>query len=278
MRLSETIELVVRASAEDERDWLVGAPVCATLARHGISHVGVAEITAPYHVRRPDLSGTFVMVCTGGEGRVWIEGEWRPMSGGMACLAPPHAFHAYRAVPRHRWSIAWVRYQEPEGALPIVNNRAPVLTAFDGAALSSAISGLWREAGGAASSAAMHLWVDLIDHYAHTFAAPWRTEDRLREVWEGVVRDLSGDWSIRKLSAFAGLSPKQLGRLCQQSFGRTPAQHLTALRLQRAAHLLATTQDKIESIARQVGYQSVFTFSHTFKKFTGRRPSEYRNH
>ncbi len=277
IRLSKTTELVVRASAADARDWLADAPVCAALSRYGIVHVGKAEITAPYSVRRPALSGTFVMMCTGGEGRVWLEGKWQPMLPGMACLAPPNAFHAYRAVPRKSWSIAWVRYRETEGSLPVMSTRAPVLAAFDGGAMENAVAGLWHEAGGTASPAAMQLWVDLIQHYARTFAEPWRTDDRLREVWETVARDLGADWSLGKISALAGISPKQLGRLCQQSLGRTPTQHVTALRLQHAAQLLTTTRDKVEFIAREVGYRSLFTFSHTFKKFTGCRPSEYRN-
>src|SRR5688500_3801590 len=123
IRLSGTTERVVRASLTDVREWLAGAPVCVALAPHGIVHVGTAEVVHPYEVRRPDLSGTFVMACTAGEGRVWLEGNWQPMRAGTACLAPPHAFHAYRALPRKPWHIAWVRYQEPEGAPPLVNTR-----------------------------------------------------------------------------------------------------------------------------------------------------------
>lgn len=273
---SLSTERVVRASHADKRDWLADAPVCTALSHHGIVHVGVAEVAHPYEVRRPDLSGTFVMICTGGEGRVWLEGKWQPMRTGMACLAPPHAFHAYRALPRKAWNIAWVRYQEPEGSLPIVNARAPVLATFDGGPLAAAIEGLHREASGTASPAAMQLWSDLIQHYARTFAEPWRTDDRLRDVWQAVSRDLASDWSMPKLARIAGMSTKHFTRLCQQSLGRTPAQHITTLRLQRAVHLITTTDDKIEAIAREVGYKSLFTFSHTFKKFTGSRPSEYR--
>lgn len=276
IRLSKTTERVVRASRVDARDWLVDAPVCAALSQHGIVHVGVAEVVHPYEVRRPDLSGTFVMICSAGEGRVWLEGKWQPMHAGLACLAPPHAFHSYRALPRKAWHIAWVRYQEPEGSLPIVNARAPVLAAFDGGPLAAAIEGLHREAGGTASPAAMQLWSDLIQHYARTFAEPWRTDDRLREVWQAVAHDLASDWSLPRLARIAGMSTKHFTRLCQQSLGRTPAQHITTLRLQRAVHLITTTGDKIEAIAREVGYRSLFTFSHTFKKFTGSRPSEYR--
>jgi transcriptional regulator GlxA family with amidase domain len=41
--------------------------------------------------------------------------------------------------------------------------------------------------------------------------------------------------------------------------------------------MLARVRDKIETIARAVGYRSAFTFSTTFRRFTGRRPSEYRS-
>ena len=273
---SPSVERVVRVSRDDVRDWLADAPVCAALAPHGIVHVGVAEVGHPYEVKRPHLSGTFVMVCTSGEGRIWLEGGWQPMPSAHACLAPPHAFHAYKAVPGPPWHIAWVRYQEPEGALPIVNARAPVLAPFDGGPLASAIEGLHREASGNASPAAMQLWAGLIQHYARIFAEPWRTDDRLRPVWQAVAHDLAANWSLPKLATLAGMSTKQFNRLCQQSLGRTATQQVTALRLQRAAHLLSTTDEKVESIAREVGYQSLFTFSNSFKRLTGRRPSEYR--
>jgi transcriptional regulator GlxA family with amidase domain len=157
-----------------------------------------------------------------------------------------------------------------------VNARAPVLAQFEGAALTSAICGLHAEARATASPAAMNLWADLIQHYARTFSAPWSTDDRLREVWQQVMQNLAADWSLPKLASLAAMSTKQFTRLCLHSLGRTPAQHVTALRVQQAAHLLSKTNDKVESIAREVGYKSLFTFSHTFKKVTGSRPSEYR--
>jgi transcriptional regulator GlxA family with amidase domain len=53
-------------------------------------------------------------------------------------------------------------------------------------------------------------------------------------------------------------------------------QHLTFLRLQRARHLLATTSEKVDGIARAVGFKNTFSFSNTFKSWIGIRPSEYR--
>jgi AraC-like DNA-binding protein len=46
--------------------------------------------------------------------------------------------------------------------------------------------------------------------------------------------------------------------------------------MQAAAKLLATTGDKVETIATAVGYENPFVFSTTFKKWVGWRPSDYR--
>ena len=47
--------------------------------------------------------------------------------------------------------------------------------------------------------------------------------------------------------------------------------------MERAAERISISQEKLEAIAREVGYDSVFSFSNTFQRFFGRRPSEYRN-
>jgi AraC-like DNA-binding protein len=49
------------------------------------------------------------------------------------------------------------------------------------------------------------------------------------------------------------------------------------MRIQRAAEKLANCRDKIETIAHEVGYESLFTFSNTFQRLLGCRPSAYRN-
>ena len=51
---------------------------------------------------------------------------------------------------------------------------------------------------------------------------------------------------------------------------------VTYLRMRHAAELLASSDDKIESVANQVGYKNPFVFSTTFKKWIGWRPSEHR--
>ena len=72
------------------------------------------------------------------------------------------------------------------------------------------------------------------------------------------------------------MSPEHLRRLCRKALGRSPMQHVIWLRMRKAAQLLASTDAKVDSVAKQVGYVNPFVFSNTFKKWIGWRPSEHR--
>jgi len=52
--------------------------------------------------------------------------------------------------------------------------------------------------------------------------------------------------------------------------------HLRAIRMQRAMHLLAETEQGLEAVAAAVGYQDAFGFSKVFKRTTGMSPREFR--
>jgi AraC-like DNA-binding protein len=89
-------------------------------------------------------------------------------------------------------------------------------------------------------------------------------------------KNLSRPWTRDDLARLAGVSCEHLRRLCRDSLGRSPIQQLTILRVQYAAHQLATTSVKLEAIAHSVGYRNPFAFSNVFKKVTGVRPSSFR--
>ena len=74
----------------------------------------------------------------------------------------------------------------------------------------------------------------------------------------------------------AHCSGEHLRRLCRKQLGRSPMQHVTYLRFRHAANLLTETDPKLEAIAAEIGYANAFVFSNSFKKWTGRRPSDYR--
>lgn len=271
-----TRQTIVRANANDPRKWLQDGPVCPLLTQNHIGHTGIMRASPPYEVVRIEQSGTFMLACFEGEGVVLVDGSWKKIRMGQACLLPPFVMNALKCVPGKIWKFAWVRYDESRESTPIVSSLSPVTGSFDPLPLKYAIEGLHAEVTGPAIAAALHHWTELIHHYVLRFAQPKHPDDRLWKLWQQVDIDLAYPWSLTTLASIAHVSEEHLRRLCRKELGRSPMQHVTFLRLQKARHLLATTEEKVESIANEVGFKSTFTFSNTFKSWIGVRPSDYR--
>lgn len=271
-KLSET-----HIVGHDTHQLIVRAEDCPVLAQRQISHVGVGDAAVPYRIVRTHLSGTYLHASLGGEGRMLLDGHWRPHRAGMISLAPAHVLHAFHAIPSKRWQYCWVRFM-PASPRSSIGFMAPVLARFDPEPLNRAILGLYREVQSDGNAGAATLWIDLIEHYIMRFAEPLQQEVRLRAVWDAVQADLAQPWTVKMLADLANISGEHLRRLCQRSLGRSPMRQLTYLRIQHAAHRLATTEEKVEEIAHRVGYQNPFAFSNRFRRMTGFRPSRFQMH
>lgn len=267
---------VVQAYREEGRPWLRDQPVCELLAQYDILHAGIMHGQYPLEIVRKDLSGTFMLACFGGQGKVLSDGRWITIKAGQACLQPPFAANALKCIKGKPWDFCWVRYVESRDSVPIVSEVSPVRGSYQSEPLRMAIQGLIAESTGAAVPASQHHWVELIHHYVLRFAQPHQEDERLFKLWHQVEKDLGTDWSLTDLASAAFLSEEHLRRLCKKQLGRSPVQHLTFLRMQRASELLATTELKIDAVADAIGYASGAHFSNAFTKWVGMRPSEYR--
>ena len=268
--------IAVQGGMDEGRDWLHGVPECPLLASHNIAHTGIMDARRPYEIVRIDQSGTFMMACLEGEGVVMVDGSWKTIRAGQACLLPPFVMNSLKCTGEKRWRFAWVRYEESRDTLPIVSSVSPVIGAFDGGGLAAAITGLHEETSRESNPAALHQWCGLVHHYVTRFAEPSHLDARLWRLWSAVENDPARDWTLEDLAENACLSTEHLRRLCLREIGRSPMRHLTFIRLQLAVRLLSSTGDKIETIARLVGFGSIHSFSNSFKARFGRPPSDFR--
>lgn len=269
-KLSET-----HIVGDDTFQQMVRAEECPALAQRQIAHVGVGDAAVPYRVVRTHLSGAYLHACLDGEGRMLLDGRWRTHRQGMVTLAPAHVLHAFHAVPGRRWHYCWVRYM-PRSPRSAAAGMTPLVANFDARPLSHAILGLFHEMQGNAAIGSAMLWIDLIEHYVSLITDPLQGDERLGALWGQVNGSLGRTWTLEMMAKVAGLSGEHLRRLCQSRLGRSPVQQLTYLRMQYAAHLLATSEMRVEDVAFEVGYQNPFAFSNTFKRMTGFRPSRFQ--
>jgi len=81
---------------------------------------------------------------------------------------------------------------------------------------------------------------------------------------------------VAALARRAHVSPTHFARTFKAAYGATPHQYLIARRMERAALLLRETERPVTEISLDVGFQSLGTFSATFRRWLGVSPTAYR--
>lgn len=88
--------------------------------------------------------------------------------------------------------------------------------------------------------------------------------------------DVAKGWTVAELAHRVGLSRSGFAARFTTLVGEPPLQYLARWRLARAAELLRDTDDGVVEIATRIGYQSVPSFSRTFKRSHGLSPAAFR--
>lgn len=81
---------------------------------------------------------------------------------------------------------------------------------------------------------------------------------------------------LPELARAAGMSVRGLARAFKREHGVSVHQFHIQARVREAAHLLANTQDSLESIAERTGFPNRHYLSRVFKKVTGDPPARFR--
>ena len=272
----ETRTLIVRANDGDQRDWVAESPLVGQLASRKIANVGITWAKPSFEMQRQNPGGPFFLACFDGSGEVINAGSPTTVSEGSACLFPRQVENHLQMGESSQWTYVFVRYREPWEGMSTLNSEAPMIADYDALPLVEAIRGLYAEANGAVSTSALQLWVELIHSYVLQFVRPGPLDSRVMRAWDVVVSRLGNDWTLKQIAAEASMSTEHFRRLCLEAIGCSPMKHLGRLRMRRASELLMTTDLTIDAVSSEVGYEFASTFSNSFQKWSGQRPSEFR--
>lgn len=105
---------------------------------------------------------------------------------------------------------------------------------------------------------------------------PSATEKVSEEVLRYIRENYKKQIKMSDISMHLHFNADYITRCVQKTTGISPSQYLNQYRIAKAKRLLATTNDKISSICKEVGIEDQGYFSKLFRKMEGMSPGEYR--
>ena len=109
------------------------------------------------------------------------------------------------------------------------------------------------------------------DHYSLL-----HSEGLSKQITAFVSSNLHKGLTLKLLAQFLGYSEKYCSDFFQSTMGESFSGYLKRRRTDTATSLLTTTDKSVAEIAAALGFSDQFSFSHFFKRSTGRSPREFR--
>ncbi|MFF8599650.1 GlxA family transcriptional regulator [Streptomyces sp. NPDC015232] len=105
---------------------------------------------------------------------------------------------------------------------------------------------------------------------------PVSTTRRVEELRHHINRNLDGRLTLADLAASAHVSERQLTRIFKSELGTTPSAYVESARVERARHLLESTDATLERITSACGFGTTDTLIRAFRRRLDTTPMEYR--
>ncbi|SFS71048.1 AraC-type DNA-binding protein [Succinivibrio dextrinosolvens] len=127
------------------------------------------------------------------------------------------------------------------------------------------------------SKAVQCLAYQVINTSENNYCVPDKSILRVKKMLAYLTQNLSEKIEIEDIARVARISTTECLRCFNKTVGMPPIQYLKKLRIQKAALLLGSSDDKIIDIALACGFSDMSYFARAFKESRGMSPKEYRN-
>ncbi|MES1964998.1 helix-turn-helix domain-containing protein [Psychrobacter sp. AH5] len=99
----------------------------------------------------------------------------------------------------------------------------------------------------------------------------------IKQVQEFIENNFEQPLQVSELAAMINVTPRTLNRRFQACVAMRPIEYIQAVRIEQAKRLLESGEVTIKSLAYQVGYSDISSFTRLFKRATELTPKEYRD-
>jgi AraC-like DNA-binding protein len=105
------------------------------------------------------------------------------------------------------------------------------------------------------------------------------SQDKFRRfipVLNHIRSNLSRKISVGRMASIVKMAPESFSRAFSRAFNTSPSEYVRREKINFARTLLSDSDRKLDDIAEELGFTDGFHLSKTFKKFTGKSPTEFR--
>lgn len=247
---------------------------------------------ASNHFRERDKGAEeFIFIyCQDGEGWFQIENDKFEVAPGQYFILPAKKPHSYGTNPQSPWSIYWVHFsghlasyychflldspiQKPHSALPslercqlfhIIVKHGSLFENFD--SLIYANNCLYKYLVSFKSSTS----IEPIDEKPQEIKI-------LNDCVDLMNSKIHENLNLTEISRIQGVSVSYLSMIFKKIKHDTPYNYFIQLKMQRACYLLWNSNEKIKTIAFNLGFDDQYHFSRLFKNKMGLSPRQFRN-
>ncbi|PKO26598.1 MAG: AraC family transcriptional regulator [Betaproteobacteria bacterium HGW-Betaproteobacteria-9] len=272
-----------------------GQPLTIANGVHLVPDTSIANAVAPQVICIPEV---FVVPSTDLRGRYRVEAAWlrethargaiiAAACSGALLMAEAGLLEGEDATTH--WAYCDVLAQRHPGIR--LHRRRALVTAGEGQRLVMAGGGTsWQDLAlyliarlvglEAAMQMARLYLIDWHESGQQPFArlsASRQSDDAVITRCQLWVADHYGEPSpVAAMTRLSGLAERSFVRRFQQATGLSPLQYVHHVRLEEAKQLLEGSEDSIEAIAGQVGYEDAGYFARLFKREVNLTPAQYR--
>ncbi|MFI4912820.1 MAG: AraC family transcriptional regulator [Sedimentisphaeraceae bacterium JB056] len=257
----------------------------AVLRENMILAAGISELYPPYHIVRLNPKHSFFAYIIDGSGELKTDNQTYLLKGGDMLVLPAGSLQDYRALDYFK--KVWFHIDDTPKWSFLKDEGSRVFESRFGEEIHHALSGFLNEVFAASvnvsavslANAYAEIICELIRRVLHPQARGWASKRlrQLNEIWREVNEKLYVPWQVEDLAERMEISAVQFHRLHVKYFSCTPISFLTDLRMNKARHILRTTDLNLQEVAVMVGYDSAFSFSRAFKKHNDISPSKFRS-
>ena len=212
-----------------------------------------------------------------------LHGCWQRGAG--QCLYHSLVFHP-RLIGGGIDSVFWQKYLRPLSGSPLKGIALDGTAEWHAPAL-AAIEAAWQAGAVAAPGYEFRMRAELSELVfqlcAHLPAGRSRVSEKAQREGERIklmlrcIEERYGEeLSTADIAASAMVSESECLRCFRNTIGMPPIKYLKQYRVEKAAELLGSTDEKIAEIGAMCGFQDTSYFTKTFRELKGVTPGEYR--